>query len=639
MSNVQYDVELNTRLDKLQGQLSIVENNIEKKFKKAGEKSGKSFGSAFSQIATGLIGSISFGTLIVGSLNAVNAVRNLNTTSQVLSGTIAGQNRIALDNQAILKSSKTAIEQKALAMGFDTAELYKNVKATKKALSSTKQLSRSFTRALQEQIAKGATQIDENKIRTKIDELYNRIGTKVGLNKAAFTGVFADLLGGGLRDLDELSTTTEGFIKIASTGTLPLAEGVAQLAQQFRTENAALGERAGLQDEYLSQIGPRGLAMLQAEGKLRGKNFEELSLEEKALAKSAGLRTNIANAQGVFNAKLESGAFDLDKQLVKLEDLKVSIGTGLLPVYSDLIQISSPILSSILAFTTANQSAIPTVLGLTLGVVGLSTVLGVLGGPLTLVVAGIIASSALLKYVWDNDIGSVQARSQEFIEFFQREILPNVKPIIDGLIQLFSKLSPVIKPIFTGLIIFLLYTLKFFLIGLSASLTVIKGVLDVMIGLFEGARRGFEAIFSGFGDIAKVAFNQVLNQVNIFSTMLKSAFNRLIIDNINKSLQGFNEVLVGVEVISGGKIKAPKIPTVPRLAQGGSIIPPGFNNDTFPLFGAGGKLLAMAQSGERIDVVPRNQVNNKSNSDNQSNITNIIYTNKPLSFTPTFYDT
>jgi len=771
MSDVQYDVEINAKLDRIDSQLAGVEKRLDNKFKSAGAKSGSLFGSAFSKIATSLIGAVSFAGLIRGAMGAVTAARNASTANQVLAGAIDAANQKAKDSNAILRSSTSSIEQKALAIGFDTTKIYENTKATGGASKATKgleasanalekqirdqerafddqtksienninaleakknqeiqairnqkgygnltkeqqdlekeltdlevqrlqaikdgdgnalaliqqqidlkkldqdlaeakikqidlqtnkvenlyeveikklraeldssknkfdidiepakrkledlrdqigqasggggqALSKSFKEALQKALEGGVKQIDKAEVTKRIDSLLAGIGKDTGLQKSDFVGAFSNLFQAGLTDIDEATKTVEGFIKIASRGNLPLAEGVGQLAEQFRNENAALGERAGLTDEYASQIGPRGLAILQAEGKLRGKNYDELSNEERALAKSTGLRTNIAEAQGVYNAKLKAGAFEADKQKAKLEELQRVIGEGLMPLYYNIINIAGPILDFLLGFTTANEGLIPTVFGLSTALAGLATIFGFLGGPVTLVVAAIIGALALLKYAWDNNLGGIQETVSGFIEFLKAEILPQVKPIIDGFIELLKNIYPIVKPFLDVFFKFFGDQINTFKDTLSGVVKIVRGVLDVLNGLFSGdgqrVKDGFSKMFSGFGDITKAAFNSVIDQVNL-------------------AMGVFNELGNSFEKLSGGKVNVTDIPRLPKLAQGGSIIPPGYNNDTFPLFGPGGRLLAMAQSGERIDVVPRNEVNNNNSQINSGNNTN-----------------
>lgn len=773
--NVQYEVEINTKLDRIDSQLAGVEKRLDGRFKNAGATSGSAFGGAFAKIASSLIGAVSFAGLIRGALNAISATRQATTANLVLSGSIDAANQKSRDNNAIIKSTTASIEQKALAIGFDTTKIYENVKASTGAKASTqalqkqiresenafedqtraindsikalddkknkeiqairqakgynnltedqqkteqeladlevaklqalkandataynlaiqqiqikkqdqdlteakikqidlqtnkvedlyenqikalrseldisrnkfdidiepakrkleelqasvsgggssKVLSKAFKDALQNSINQGAKQINKDEVNKSINDLFSTLGKQTGLSKDTFTGAFSNLFQAGITDVDVATKTVEGFIKIASRGNLPLADGVAQLAEQFRNENAALGERAGLTDEYASQIGPRGLAILQAEGKLRGKNFDELSNEERALAKAAGLRTNIADAQGVFNAKVEAGAFELDKQKVKLQDIEKAVGAGLTPAFNDLIKVVSPGLDAISTFFKENPQAVPFLFGIAVAIAAMAVSFGLLGGPAALVIGALIAGFGLLKLAYDNDLGGIQAKTAEFVKFFQEQVLPNIQPIIQGFIDLIKNIYPIVKPFIDTFFVYFGNQINNFIKVFKGITDVVRGVLDVLNGLFTGdgqkIRDGFTRIFSGLGDIVKNSFN-------------------IVIDNINGAMRQFNTLGNAFENLTGGKINVADIPALPKLAQGGSIIPPGYNNDTFPLFGPGGRLLAMAQSGERIDVVPRNQVSNVDNR-NQSNTTTIVYTSKPEPFLPTF---
>jgi hypothetical protein len=84
---------------------------------------------------------------------------------------------------------------------------------------------------------------------------------------------------------------------------------------------------------------PLGLAMLQAEGLLRGKKLDDLKTEDLAMVKQAGNAEFATRRGNAFNKAIESGAFNLQIFKAKMEQLSISVGNLLLPVLNRVIPL------------------------------------------------------------------------------------------------------------------------------------------------------------------------------------------------------------------------------------------------------------------------------------------------------------
>lgn len=208
---------------------------------------------------------------------------------------------------------------------------------------------------------------------------------------------FSDLLRAGVGDVEDISTVMKGFIDIASAGKTPFISmdaAVAQLTQQFRTQNAQLGESAGLTEEYLTPgtgIIARGLESLQSQGILIGKNARELTDEQKAMAAREGLVPIMAMSQDVFNEKLNSGALATEEFAARTRELQEAIGEGLAPVQVAFFEAITPLILILTQFAKDNPQivvAFVLIAGAITSIIGAVLLLSPLVGSLVTLFAG-----------------------------------------------------------------------------------------------------------------------------------------------------------------------------------------------------------------------------------------------------------
>jgi len=616
MSDLKYEIEL--KIDKASKSIQDLVNQGQKAGQKigtevskginssgsgaksAGAKVGADFGNAFAQVAGGIISALSFQKLAGQVFNSVQAFNSAEVASQSLGASIDFANKKQIESQAIINDTTKSYEEQALAIGFNTKDIYENTKA---GVDGSKQISKAFIDALSDARKQGAKIVDKKQVEAQVKFLADKY-KEVGLSEQTIISSFNRLSLAGLTDINEMTKTTEGFIKIASTSRLPLTEGVAQLAEQFQTEIAALGERAGLTDEYASQIGPRGLAILQAEGKLRGKNYQELTKEERALAKSAGLRQNIEVAQGAFNAKVEKGGFAFDRFSLAVEKLSIAFGRALKPAFDKVFAVLTPFVEKIVEFAQNNPQLVATI---------------------TIVVGAITALAGAVLFLL---------------------------PIVSTLISAWSTVSA-----FLAANAATITALKATFVALSGPIGITILVVGALIALFVQLWKTNEsfrnAVIKVWQDVvnwvmwAKDNWLQALGQIiGFFVTMpqriaeyllqarqamiewaknqdwsaIGEGIKNAIINGVKDALKFAGEAITkfgeGVKDFGKGVAQGAKIP---GFAKGGEfIVPQGYSKDKFFMPGLG-----MLNSGEKLVVQPANSVTGSYN----TNQTTINYNN------------
>ena len=144
-----------------------------------GNKAGKSFGDGIKAGILGALSGFSIGAVLGQIGSNVGAYRDVAVANLSLTGAVKATNDRLAQQQKVLGSTTSSIEQKALALGVDTSKLYENVSATQASANATQGLERSLkiqTRALEDSLLPlqrivGLREIDQNKIQDQIDVL------------------------------------------------------------------------------------------------------------------------------------------------------------------------------------------------------------------------------------------------------------------------------------------------------------------------------------------------------------------------------------------------------------------------------------------------------------------------------------
>ena len=372
-------------------------------------------------------------------------------------------------------------------------------------------------------------------LNTAIDNVYNTYGKSVGLLKADLIKTAAKLQIGGLTDAGEIEKTLKSFIEI-STGKSPMvttAQAIDTLGIQFQTKLAQYGESAGLQEEYLSVIGPRGLELLQREGEFLDRNYQSLTFYERARADAAGVTEIGLRSQDTLKQRIDDNAFALELMQGEIENTKIDLGEDLNPIVLETASAITEMLKSYNKVSEQTPGLTLVIFGLTGAIALLATAFLLLGAPVTLTIAAIVASLLFAKAVWDRNAFGIQEKLQELKDVFEEnfgdidllmeEFGNIVKFVFKGVLEIFgffvsNLLEQLIQ--YMKFIGFMIDGSKEFRTKFEESLNGAKDNLKTWIGIIKNLLSGFAAIIL---TPIEAAFNGSLNLLNGFIT----AYNRI----------------------------------------------------------------------------------------------------------------
>lgn len=171
-----------------------------------------------------------------------------------------------------------------------------------------------------------------------------------------------------------------------------------------------------------------------------------------------------------------------------------------------------------------------------------------------------------LNEIWDGTLKGIIKQVGEVVmklvnaalDIYNKFIVPLIGYIIDKLAPSFTKGFNIVLNIVTTVVESIGGIIK----GLLKTL---GGIIDFVAGVFTG---DWKKAWNGVKDIFGGIFDSLY-------ALVKAPLN-LIIDGINKVIEGFNSLSVSIpefEVfgnkVGGGSIGLPKIPKIPKLAKGG----------------------------------------------------------------------
>ena len=212
--------------------------------------------------------------------------------------------------------------------------------------------------------------------------------------------------------------------------------------------------------------------------------------------------------------------------------------------------------SKIVALITSIKGAIE----LLMSIIGKKGLIGLLGGPLTVAIAAIIAILVLLVTHWDtvkNTMNTIKDWiANAFVHDWTKEFgylggylnawFKNIKNLWDGIKQIFNGIITFVKGVFAG----------------------------NWRQAWEGVRQIFAGVWNSFAAIVKAPVNTIIAFINSFlyaiQTMQNSFANAL--NSMSISLPHWLEKLTGFSSV-GFNVGYWSAPMVPYLAQG-AVIPP-----------------------------------------------------------------
>lgn len=571
-------------------------------------------------------------------LQRLQAIKAGNTTQVTALDTILDQKRLDQDiaqkrldlidqeTDKIEDLYKVQIEQLRVQMEASKNRFDIDIEPAKRKLEDLRATSISvgggqvLKKGIKEQIEAAAKQAPKVLNAADFSNLQNTLFDKFKgiVPRDALTSAISDLVKGGLRDTAQIEDTITRFVDIAAAGKSPfvsMGEAVSQLGEQFRSERAALGETAGLTEEYISDILPRGLAVLQARGELQGKTVDNLTTEERALAKQAGLLEMTTDRQGLFNTKADEGLLAVDELRAEFEKIALVIANELGPKLLELAEYLIPIVQQITTWVSENHNFILALLGVATAFVGiltvvsaimfvwpaivagfsvLGTILGVLLSPIGLVVLAIAAITAAVIWAYQN------------VEWFRILVDTVWNAVVitfnwakDRIGEVLGKVWEFLKNLFNPS--------SWRRIAIDALVAVISYLTSISWGdIFSGIRTAFESMWNGI--------KEWFNNIN-WSEFFKQGANG-IRDFIVGLLKGIAAGVPGAESVIN-----PMLDKIPRFATGGEFMVggrPGIDTNLVQF---------MATRGEKVIVqTPNQQRNQNINSNNNSEVTNIIYT-------------
>lgn len=483
-----YELKLST--EEANKKLDQLINSQNSKSAKAGKQAGESFGQSFKNSVELFLSAVSFGALINGVKEVSNAFLSQEKAQLGLSSQVENYNKIAKET--------------------------------------------------------GKNLIEVDEIQRSINEQYEKFGGII--SKGELTKAYKDLIQGGVTSTSQIEETLGGFIDIASTGKsefLTMGSAVGQLAEQFRSERAALGETAGLSEEYISQILPGGIKLLEKETGLKDLTIEKLTDEQRARAKLLGLQSIFQRNQGNYQKQLDKGVLAQDQFNAKLFETKIALGSALAPAFLEALKSLTPFVEKLTEFVVNNPELVENIVKIALGITGTATAFkglslavnfftGVFGNmfrmvklfttflianPWILIITAIITGLVLLVKNWDKVVevfqkgiewlGNLFSSWGENIKNTFNKVLDGIKNVWGGIVNWFqTNIIDRISNLFTSLknTIFNIFDGMKVAIGNSFIWMVnqLVNAINYFIGVYDKVKGGLSKAGIDMPDINKV---------------------------------------------------------------------------------------------------------------------------------------
>jgi hypothetical protein len=187
-------------------------------------------------------------------------------------------------------------------------------------------------------------------------ELFKGANAKL-LKKSTINRAIRDMIQfNGNMTITELESTFKGFFNVIAAGkseAVSFDSAFGQLAEQFRSGRAQLGETAGLTEEYLSDLDNRGISVLQNTSeeiaKMTGLTLEQVNAMDlqsvqgktstdqldqngKGLVRYAGFLVAAKERGDTFTNQVKDGAYVMTSFDTQIENIQAQLGEVLLPI-------------------------------------------------------------------------------------------------------------------------------------------------------------------------------------------------------------------------------------------------------------------------------------------------------------------
>lgn len=279
---------------------------------------------------------------------------------------------------------------------------------------------------------------------------------------------------------------------------------------------------------------------------------------------------------------LATAGFEVLKDAIKTV---VDVVSGIIKFFTDaspLAQILTTFLGSLAAVFLVVNAAIGIwniVVGIATVVTGgFAAVMAFLTSPITLVILAIAAIIAIIVLAIQHfdKIKEVVGEVFGFIGSIVTSVVDGVVSVISAGFSLAVNTGIGYFEALKGAISTVMETIR----------TIVTSVVDWVVGKFNDVIDAIKGFVSGAANLGGTLLDTI-----------KGVINKFVVDP-------FNNFSIKIPVID----KTINLPDIPRLSGGGDfIVPPGFNNDTFPI---------LVESGERVQVTPKDQVGQASSGGN-----------------------
>jgi hypothetical protein len=451
-----YKISLDTKT--AQNRLKVLEGGIDnfgKKVKKAGETLERNIGKKGSRAAKNFADKMKIADRAVQDLQwqAVVGSRKINAA---IESNIVTTSRFS---NALLIVNKRLREIKWQKIGASmTGAGRKLTTFLTLPLSIAGGAAIKFASDVEESINKVDVSFGESSEHVKrfSDTTLKRFGIARGsaLDMAALFGDMGTSMGITQEDAAKMSTELVGLAgDLASFKNINISEVQTALSGIFTGETESL-KRIGIVQtiENLEEFG-------RAEGLLTGKKgFRDLSQAEKTMLRYQFVIAKTANSQGDFERTGESAANQMRKFTEGAKELGEKFGKIILPFFTRLVELGNRVLDWLGKLNPDSQemvlifAGLALVLGPVLMLFGgmittITTIVGIIGGPLLVVIASVIGAIAFWVTYWDDIVTGIEFGISKIVEYFWKA----VRGIVGAAGWLIEKVNPLLQKIGLGM--------------------------------------------------------------------------------------------------------------------------------------------------------------------------------------------
>lgn len=330
----------------------------------------------------------------------------------------------ALENDLLtqIRIIRAEIEDRRLQMDIDVAPAQRSLDKLRENLSnlgsvgggvSSPGITDSMKNFLDNALIKDAP--TQESVDASLAKLYSKYEGYIA--KSTIDVAFTDLILSGL-NADQATDLFQNLTDAAAGtpgGVLTMTQKLNALTEAYRLNNSRLSQGKGLNEDFISQIIPKGTKLLIQQALAVGDNETALRLQngqlteaEENMAKFEGTMFYTTDTMGSFASNTDK--MGLDRLAVQADEARIGIGNSLTPIINEAASAISNLLQPLTKFITDNPELVSGVFqGLT-GGMGIAVIAGSIAAviglialaswPIIATIAGIIAVAAMIGGVF-----------------------------------------------------------------------------------------------------------------------------------------------------------------------------------------------------------------------------------------------